>query len=176
MRLFFSNAFMGGMVLAGSFLFPLQAVGQDRVTVDGKEVPSQLDDLDGDGGADHLFFLADIKAKQSKATIALWRKAMPNTYTKRTFADILLRNSKVKAKNKHDIYLSVFASLRGTNPFPVIHVPYWRASSLHTASIAVPDSRSTSMASAKGSWNFTTQSSIPTQLSWLLATATMFLQ
>ena len=29
MRLFFSNAFMGGMVLAGSFLFPLQAVGQD---------------------------------------------------------------------------------------------------------------------------------------------------
>ena len=92
-----------------------------RVTVDGKEVPSQLDDLDGDGGADHLFFLADIKAKQSKATIALWRKAMPNTYTKRTFADILLRNSKVKAKNKHDIYLSEFASLRGTNPFPVIH-------------------------------------------------------
>ena len=92
-----------------------------RVTVDGKEVPSQLDDLDGDGGSDHLFFLADIKAKQSKATIALWRKAMPNTYTKRTFADILLRNSKVKAKNKHDIYLSEFASLRGTNPFPVIH-------------------------------------------------------
>ena len=76
-----------------------------RVTVDGKEVPSQMDDLDGDGGA----------------TIALWRKAMPNTYTKRTFADILLRNSKVKAKNKHDIYLSEFASLRGTNPFPVIH-------------------------------------------------------
>ena len=34
-----------------------------RVTVDGKEVPSQLDDLDGDGGADHLFFLADMKAK-----------------------------------------------------------------------------------------------------------------
>jgi len=160
MRLFFSNAFMGGMVLAGSFLFPLQAVGQDRtmtvtlqnpgntilqqspveiagiegyrsarVTVDGKEVPSQLDDLDGDGGADHLFFLADMKAKgQNKATIALWRKAMPDTRkamsdtnVKRTFADILLRNSKVKAKNKHDIYLSEFASLRGTNPFPVIH-------------------------------------------------------
>ena len=121
---------MGGMVLAGSFLFPLQAVGQDRtmtvtlqnpgntilqqspveiagiegyrsarVTVDGKEVPSQLDDLDGDGGADHLFFLADMKAKgQNKATIALWRKAMPDTRkamsdtnVKRTFADILLR-------------------------------------------------------------------------------------
>lgn len=93
-----------------------------RVTVDGKEVPSQMDDLDGDGGADHLFFLADIKTKGlSKATIELWRKTMPNTYAKRTFADILLRNSKVKAKNKHDIYLSEFASLRGTNPFPVIH-------------------------------------------------------
>ena len=153
MRFSPSNSFIGSMMLVGSLLFSLQAVGQDktmtvtlqnpgytilqqspveitgiegyrsaRVTVDGKEVPSQMDDLDGDGGVDHLFFLADIKAKgQSKATIALWRKAMPNTYTKRTFADILLRNSKVKAKNKHDIYLSEFASLRGTNPFPVIH-------------------------------------------------------
>ena len=153
MRFSPSNSFIGSMMLVGSLLFSLQAVGQDktmtvtlqnpgntilqqspveitgmegyrsaRVTVDDKEVPSQMDDLDGDGGADHLFFLADIKAKgQSKATIALWRKAMPNTYTKRTFADILLRNSKVKAKNKHDIYLSEFASLRGTNPFPVIH-------------------------------------------------------
>ena len=153
MRFSPSNSFIGSMMLVGSLLFSLQAVGQDktvtvtlqnpgytilqqspveitgiegyrsaRVTVDGKEVPSQMDDLDGDGGADHLFFLADIKDKgQSKATIALWRKAMPNTYTKRTFADILLRNSKVKAKNKHDIYLSEFASLRGTNPFPVIH-------------------------------------------------------
>lgn len=153
MRFSPSNSFIGSMMLVGSLLFSLQAVGQDktmtvtlqnpgytilqqspveitgiegyhsaRVTVDGKEVPSQMDDLDGDGGADHLFFLADIKAKGlSKATIALWRKTMPNTYAKRTFADILLRNSKVKAKNKHDIYLSEFASLRGTNPFPVIH-------------------------------------------------------
>ena len=153
MRFSPSNSFIGSMMLVGSLLFSLQAVGQDktvtvtlqnpgytilqqspveitgiegyrsaRVTVDGKEVPSQMDDLDGDGGADHLFFLADIKDKgQSKATIALWRKAIPNTYTKRTFADILLRNGKVKAKNKHDIYLSEFASLRGTNPFPVIH-------------------------------------------------------
>ena len=153
MRFSPSNSFIGSMMLVGSLLFSLQAVGQDktmtvtlqnpgytilqqspveitgiegyrsaRVTVDGKEVPSQMDDLDGDGGADHLFFLADIKAKGlSKATIALWRKAMPNTYAKRTFADILLRNSKMKAKNKHDIYLSEFASLRGTNPFPVIH-------------------------------------------------------
>lgn len=153
MRFSPSNSFIGSMMLVGSLLFSLQAVGQDktvtvtlqnpgytilqqspveitgiegyrssRVTVDGKEVPSQMDDLDGDGGADHLFFLADIKAKGlSKATIALWRKTMPNTYAKRTFADILLRNSKVKAKNKHDIYLSEFASMRGTNPFPVIH-------------------------------------------------------
>lgn len=153
MRFSPSNSFIGSMMLVGSLLSSLQAVGQDktvtvtlqnpgytilqqspveitgiegyrsaRVTVDGKEVPSQMDDLDGDGGADHLFFLADIKTKGlSKATIELWRKTMPNTYAKRTFADILLRNSKVKAKNKHDIYLSEFASLRGTNPFPVIH-------------------------------------------------------
>lgn len=93
-----------------------------RVMVDGQEVPSQLDDLDGDGGADHLFFLTDLKAKgESKVSVMLWKKGEPCSYTRRTFADILLRNSKIKAKNKHDIYLGAFTSLRGTNPFPIIH-------------------------------------------------------
>lgn len=90
------------------------------VTIDGKEIPSQMDDLDGDGGADHLFFLADVKGKSSiTAKVELWRKGKPREYKARTFADLLLRNG--KAKNKHDCYLGEFSSLRGTNPFPVIH-------------------------------------------------------
>lgn len=91
------------------------------VTIDGKEIPSQMDDLDGDGGADHLFFLADVKGKGSvTANVELWKNGKPREYKARTFADLLLRNPK-KAKNKHDIYLGEFSSLRGTNPFPIIH-------------------------------------------------------
>lgn len=102
---------------------------------------------------------------------------MPNTYAKRTFADILLRNSKVKAKNKHDIYLSEFASLRGTNPFPVIHQHGAVLESELTAYrfYCSPRQSVDIYGKRKGSWNSTTQSSIPTQYSWLLATVTMFL-
>lgn len=93
-----------------------------RVTVNGKEIASQMEDLDGDGGADHLFFLADVNAKSlNKVRVALWKKEISNHTQPRTFADILLRNNKIKAKNKHDIYLREFTSLRGVNPFPVIH-------------------------------------------------------
>lgn len=92
------------------------------VTIDGKEIPSQMDDMDGDGGPDHLFFLADIPSKKRvTAKVELWRKGKPREYKARTFASLMLRNSKIKAKNKHDIYLGEFSSLRGTNPFPVIH-------------------------------------------------------
>lgn len=92
------------------------------VTIDGKEIPSQMDDLDGDGGADHLFFLTDIPKKGSvQAKVELWRNGKPRQYKARTFADLLLRNYKVKAKNKHDIYFGEFSSLRGTNPYSVIH-------------------------------------------------------
>lgn len=92
------------------------------VTVDGVEVPCQMDDLDGDGGADHLFFLTDIKGKGSvEAKVQLWRKGKPREYKARTFASLMLRNYKIKEKNKHDIYLGEISALRGTNPFYVIH-------------------------------------------------------
>lgn len=91
-----------------------------RVTVGGQEIPCQLDDLDGDGGPDHLFFLADIDSKAAiKVTVELWRNGTPRQYAPRTFADILLRNKKVK--NKHDLYLGEFSTPRGVNPFSIIH-------------------------------------------------------
>lgn len=92
------------------------------VTVDGVEIPCQMDDLDGDGGADHLFFLASVKGKGSvEAKVQLWRKGKPREYKARTFASLMLRNYKIKEKNKHDIYLGEFSSMRGTNPFLAIH-------------------------------------------------------
>lgn len=92
------------------------------VTIDGKEVPCQMDDLDGDGGADHLFFLTDIKGKDRQTVkVSLWRKGEPRNYKERTFADIILPNSKIKEKNKQNVYLKEFTVMGGSDPFRCIH-------------------------------------------------------
>lgn len=92
------------------------------VKVDGKEVPCQMDDLDGDGGADHLFFLTDIKGKDRQTVkVSLWRKGEPRNYKARTFADIILPNSKIKIKNKQNVYLKEFTVMGGSDPFRSIH-------------------------------------------------------
>lgn len=92
------------------------------VTIDGKEVPCQMDDLDGDGGADHLFFLTDIKGKDRQTVkVSLWRKGDPRSYKERTFADIILPNSKIKEKNKQNVYLKEFTVMGGSDPFRCIH-------------------------------------------------------
>lgn len=106
---------------------PVEIGGMDGyrsalVTVDGKEVPCQLDDLDGDGGADHLFFLTTIKGKDRQSVkVSLWRQGEPRSYKQRTFADIILPNSKIKEKNKQNVYLKEFTVMGGSDPFRCIH-------------------------------------------------------
>lgn len=76
------------------------------VMLDGKEVPSQLDDLDQDGWMDELAFTTNIGKKETqKFTVTLRDEEIPITYPGRTFAEIVLRNPKVKEKNKHNYYL-----------------------------------------------------------------------
>lgn len=76
------------------------------VMLDGKEVPSQLDDLDQDGWMDELAFTTNIGKKETqKFTVTLKDEEIPITYSARTFAEIVLRNPKVKEKNKHNYYL-----------------------------------------------------------------------
>lgn len=80
---------------------------QAIVKYKNKEIPSQLDDLDDDGFYDELCFLADVDKKKSKEyTVQLLETGDPKVYESRTFAEIMLRNPKVKEKNKHDLYLS----------------------------------------------------------------------
>lgn len=77
------------------------------VTLDGKEVPCQIDDLDRNGYNDELCFLANIcKKKKQTYSVALYSDGEQAVYPDRTFAELLLRNPKVKEKNKHDLYLS----------------------------------------------------------------------
>jgi hypothetical protein len=76
------------------------------VTSDGQEVPCQLDDLDQDDDFDELCFLSDLKGKQSKQyTVTLYKTGKPRPYPARVYAEMLMRNDKVKEKNRHNNYI-----------------------------------------------------------------------
>ena len=71
-----------------------------------EEIPCQLDDLNQDDSFDELCFLADLKAKEKKSyTVTLYAEGEPRQYPARVFAELLVRNSKVKEKNKHNNFL-----------------------------------------------------------------------
>lgn len=92
------------------------------VTIGGKEIPSQLDDLDNDGTFDELAFTTDIAPKTKlTALVELSDKGEPRTYPARTHAQMILRNSKVKIKNKHDIFVRELTVTGKSDPFAIVH-------------------------------------------------------
>lgn len=93
------------------------------VMLDGKEVPSQLDDLDQDGWMDELAFTTNIGKKETqKFTVTLRDEEIPITYPARTFAEIVLRNPKVKEKNKHNYYLQELSTTKEC--YDPYHLPH----------------------------------------------------
>ena len=88
-----------------------------------EEIPCQLDDLNQDDSFDELCFLADLKAKEKKPyTVTLYAEGEPRQYPARVFAELLVRNSKVKEKNKHNNFLESI-TVRGdcADPYHVLH-------------------------------------------------------
>lgn len=76
------------------------------VTTNGLEIPCQLDDIDQDETFDELCFLVDLKGKEKKQyNVALFTEGEPRSYPARVFAEMLVRNDKVKEKNKHNNFL-----------------------------------------------------------------------
>ena len=76
------------------------------VTCEGKEIACQLDDLDQDEQFDELCFLADLGKKEEKQyTVTLYHEGEPRQYPARVYAEMLMRNDKVKEKNRHDNYI-----------------------------------------------------------------------
>ena len=72
------------------------------VTLSGKEVPCQLDDLNQDDTFDELCFLADLgKKEQKEYTITLMDEGEPRIYPARTYAEMVLANTKDKTLKKH---------------------------------------------------------------------------
>ena len=78
------------------------------VTLNGQEVPCQLDDLDQDETFDELCFLANIDKKEKQQySVTLYDEGEPRSYTARVFAEMVLSNTKDKKlkKNQQNNYI-----------------------------------------------------------------------
>lgn len=86
-------------------VIPLTNYGDVRsalVTVNGQEIPCQLDDLNQDEIFDELCFLADLGKKEKKTyIITLKNEGEPRPYPARVYAEMVLSNTKDKNLKKH---------------------------------------------------------------------------
>ena len=92
------------------------------VTCGGKEIPCQLDDLNGDKRFDELCFTTDLgKLEKKEFQVTLFSEGTPRKYEPRVYIEMVLPNSKVKQKNKHDMYISELTVDRGVNSYNLQH-------------------------------------------------------
>lgn len=92
------------------------------VRLNGTEIPSQLDDLNGDGQYDEFCFLTDIAPKGRQTfTVELLPTGTPRSYEQKVYADMMLTNKKIKSTNKQDLYISSLTVDNGTNPYWMLH-------------------------------------------------------
>ena len=98
-------------------------VASALVTLGKDTIPCQLDDLDQDERFDELCFLADLKGKEQKTyQITLFAEGEPLVFTPRVFAEMLVRNDKVKEKNRHNNFIeSITARGDCANSYNIQH-------------------------------------------------------
>ena len=94
-----------------------------KVMLGQQEIPCQLDDLDQDGVYDELCVLLDLKARETAIlSIEYNTAAEPIPYPARVYAEMLLRNDKVKEKNKHNNFIeSITARGDCANSYNIQH-------------------------------------------------------
>ena len=113
-----------------------QSFTMAKVTIDGVEIPSQLDDLNRDGHNDELCFVTDLGKKEKKVFhVVLNDYDDPCTYQPRTFAELMLRNPKVKVKNQQDIYLQELSVTPDTKDS--YHLPHHHGVAFENELIAI---------------------------------------
>jgi len=87
-------------------LKPFGDVRSATVTLNGQEQPCQIDDLDQDETQDELCFLASLAPKQTATyQVTLRPDGEQKAYPARVYAEMLMRNDKVKEKNRHNNYI-----------------------------------------------------------------------
>ena len=92
------------------------------VMENGQEIPCQLDDINGDGVYDELFFLLTLdKKEQKKLRVTLSEEGKPRTYPSQVYVDMMLTNKKIKETNKQDLYISHLKVDRDVNPYWMLH-------------------------------------------------------
>lgn len=83
-------------------LAPYGYVRSALVTLNGQEVPCQLDDLDQDEQFDELCFLVNMDKKEKQQyTVTLYEQGEPRQYPARVYAEMVLSNSRDKKLKKH---------------------------------------------------------------------------
>lgn len=89
---------------------------------EGREIPCQLDDLDGDGKFDELFFLTDLDKQGSNTFhVTLYDTGFPRQYDAQVYVDMMLTNNKIKESNKQNLYIQSLTVDRGVNPYSMLH-------------------------------------------------------
>lgn len=92
------------------------------VTFNGKEIPCQLDDLDGDGTYDELCFMTDMKKKERQTfSVTLSHEGSQRQYEPKVYVEMMLTNKKIKEENKQDLYISHLTVDHGVNPYWMLH-------------------------------------------------------
>ena len=89
-------------------LAPYGTVSSALVTLNGREVPCQLDDLDQNDTFDELCFLANLgKKEKQEFSVTLYDEGEPRQYPARVFAEMVLSNTRDKKlkKNQQNNYI-----------------------------------------------------------------------
>ena len=101
------------------------SISRAIVSCNGSEIPCQLDDLNQDDTFDELCFLTNLKGKERKQyQVKLYAapQLSPAKYPARVFAEMLIRNDKVKEKNKHNNFIeSITARGDCANSYNIQH-------------------------------------------------------
>lgn len=93
------------------------------VRCEGREVASQIDDLDRDLHNDELAFVIDMDAKGKKVvTVDLYsEKQADRNYPRRTYGDMIMRDNKTKVKNGFRSYVHSVSAPEGVDVFHLLH-------------------------------------------------------
>lgn len=83
-------------------LFPYGDIRSALVTLDGQEIPCQLDDLNQDETFDELCFLVNLnKHEQKHYIVTLEETGEPRNYPARVYAEMVMANTKDKKLKKN---------------------------------------------------------------------------
>lgn len=89
------------------------------VTVDGSEIPCQLDDLDDDGKYDELCFTTNLRKKEKQTvSVVLSSEGIPCQYPPRTYGSLSLRDR--SAKNPKHLPIQTFTVPGSSNSYQYI--------------------------------------------------------